>query len=86
MDDKKLVLLKNELELGEEELALKEELLNIDRKYDLVSKVTEEITKVRKDTFLQDEAVQELIFTIYLTAIVKIISKYMNIEPNDVME
>lgn len=86
MDDKKLVLLKNELELGEEELALKEELLNIDRKYDLISKVTEEITKVRKDTFLQDEAVQELIFTIYLTAIVKIISKYMNIEPDDVME
>lgn len=86
MDDNKLVLLKNNEELSEEEKNLKDALMNIDKKYNSTFKVINEIYKENKDSFLIDESVQELTLTIYLTAVVKIISNYMDVESKEFID
>lgn len=90
MGKDKLVLLRtitNDLtkELSEEEIDLREKLVEIETKLKSVEKV---ITNIAKDskTIYDSEAFSLLIESIAITSAISVVAEYLNVSPEDIEE
>jgi seryl-tRNA synthetase len=76
----KLVLKKSIAELSDKEKELMNSLLELESKYNSISKVLREIEKNNEETYLTEDNIFDMSITIYLTGVIKIISDYMGVD------
>lgn len=91
MSDKKKIIkvdvVKNnskKLELNEMELALKQELIDVNSKVNSVFNVIDELASENKDLFLDEEMAGSIIGVLAITKATQVIGKYLELSEDDI--